>query len=296
MGAAGALRGRAERIWGMTRLRCLGLYLRHAPEHPGRWRLVRRAARLAPILKASSRRRVIRVAGLGRMAIDGSSQTGRILFATGSYEPGCSLVMRQHLHPGACMIDVGANIGYFTLAAARRVGPSGRVVAFEPQESVRRELVENVRLNGLTNVSIREEALSASSGSAEFYPGRRDNTGLASLRPLEGVTPTRVVQARFDDLWDDRAITLVKIDVEGAELQVLEGMSRCLERHRPSLVIEVTDGYLRALGASAEALYTWVQSRGYRLFQIEEDGRLTRLESPSAVGRSTQFNAFCSVG
>jgi len=232
------------------------------------------------------------------MRVDGSSQTGRILYATGEYERGTTLVIKRLLRPGQTMIDVGGNLGYFSILGARAVGPNGRVVAFEPVEHVRRQLLDNVRLNGLENVTVREEALARASGEATFYPGPADDTGLASLRPLEHSTAITLKQARLDDLWPPGdPIALIKMDVEGAEMSALEGMEGCLASYSPHLVVEVTDEYLRALGSSAEMLFRFLSNRGYTMQRIEDDGGLVPVESVDQLsGCPAQFNALFTKG
>lgn len=277
------------RLW---LLRGLGAYLRHAPDHPGRWRLIDPAVRLAPALKAVTSPMVIRLRDGTRMEIDGSSQTGRMLYATGEYESETSRLIRSLLNPGDTMIDVGANIGYFSILGARCVGPSGGVLAFEPVPPVRERLQRNIKLNGLDNVTIHAEALSDRSGVIQLFTGPQNDTGLASLRPLPDSTTIHVTQSRLDDLWDPAApIALVKIDVEGAELTALRGMRACLERYRPHVIVEITDEYLRAMGESASALVVYLLERGYSMYQITHR-RLDPIAGPEDLGRCPgQFNA-----
>jgi FkbM family methyltransferase len=278
--------------WRLFLLRCIGAYLRNAPDHPGRWRLIGPAVALAPALRSRTRPIVINVRDGFRMQIDGSSQTGRILYATGEYESETSQLIQRLLGPGQTMIDVGANIGYFAIVGARAVGSQGRVVAFEPVTGVREQLVRNLQLNGLANVTIRDEALSARSGTAVFFTGPQDDTGLASLRPLAASAQVRVAQARLDDLWDARQpIALIKIDVEGAELAALEGMAECLSRHSPDLIVEMTDEYLRALGASAASLLAFLAEKGYSMYRIDHHA-LVPIPGPADLARCpSQFNA-----
>jgi FkbM family methyltransferase len=279
--------------WRRFVLRCVGMYLRRAPMHPGRWRLIEPAVMMAPLLRTMSGSRVIRAREGFRLRVDGSSQTGRMLYMTGEYEQATTRVIQKILAPGQTMIDVGANIGYFSILGARTVGPHGRITAFEPMGRVRQQLVENLRLNGLANVTVREEALARASGEASFYPGPENDTGLASLRPLERSAEVRVKQARLDDLWDHQhSIALIKMDVEGAEMSALEGMEQCLRRHEPDLIVEITDEYLRGLGSSAASLYAFLDGKGYAAYEIGTEGRLFPVTSAGQLERCpSQFNA-----
>jgi FkbM family methyltransferase len=240
---------------------------------------------------------VVRVRDGFQLRVDGSSQSGRIVYVTGEYEPDTARLMRRRLQAGETMIDVGANIGYFTVAAALAVGPEGRVVAFEPAAATRHLLEENVRLNGLANVTVRDEALAATQSEAALYLGPQQDTGLASLRPLPGSSRAIVRQAPFDDLWPAaHRVALVKIDVEGAELAVLRGMAGLLERDHPDVIVEVTDRFLRELGASAPALFEFLTARGYRAFQIRAGASLHRIGSLGDLATCPpQFNALFST-
>lgn len=278
--------------WELPALRVIGAYLRHAPDHPGRWRLIDPAVRLAPALRAVTNPMVIRVREGFAMQIDGSSQTGRMLYATGEYESETSLLIQRLLRPGDTMLDVGANIGYFTILGARAAGVRGRVVAFEPMPQVRQRLERNIALNRVTNVVVRSEALSDTPGPSTFYAGPADDTGLASLRPLDGSTQVDVMRARFDDIWNpsDR-VALVKIDVEGAEMAAIGGMTECLKRDAPHVILEVTDGYLRAMGSSADALVAHLLGFGYSAYRIAHGPLVPLRHAGDLNACPPQFNA-----
>jgi len=283
--------------WRLPALQVLSAYVRHAPPHPGQWRMARLAVQWSPLLKTAPRPRVVRVRDGFRLLVDGTSQTGRIAYATGRYEPRTTQIIQARVQPGDVVVDVGANIGYFSIVAARAAGPSGRVVAFEPVESVRRQLARNLQLNDLEHVEIRSEALSDRTADATFYQGPDRDTGLGSLRPLEQGHQVTVHQVRFDDIWDpSRRVSLVKIDVEGAELRVLQGMADCLTRDRPDIIVEVTDQFLRALGASASDLLGFLTACGYRMYQIPDEGPLAEITTSAALAQAGfQFNALCST-
>jgi FkbM family methyltransferase len=278
-------------------LRVLALYLRWSPLEWGRWRVASLAVRLSPLLKETKWRRVVHARAGVRLRIDGSSQTGRILYATGEYEPATTSILEQLVRPGDTVIDVGANIGFFTVVAARLVGPGGRVLAFEPIPEVREKLVDNVQVNGLSNVSIYAEALGAEDTSTVLYLGPSQDTGLSSLRSMEASTQLAIRQLRLDSLWkDDRPIRLIKIDVEGAEMAALHGMASCLSRHQPALVVEITEAFLRQMKSSAEEVRTFLSARGYSMYQILDSGGLSPVSSASDLARCPpQFNALFTV-
>lgn len=168
--------------------------------------------------------------------------------------------------PGATVVDVGANIGYNTVYAARRVGPAGRVVAVEPAPDNLAVLERNVAACRLSNVGIERSAAGRASGRCELYL-RGDTSAVNSLFPescyshVTGVI--EVPLARLDDLVGDA--DLVKIDVEGAELDVLEGMPRLLSRPGLALIAEWHPTLQRMAGYAADGLPRWLLERGWRL-------------------------------
>ena len=270
----------------------IGAYLRALPWQFARWRLTSLSVRFAPVLKAMQPSGVVTLPSGLSMHNSGGSQTTRMLFATGEYEPATAALLSRLLRPGDTLIDVGANLGFFSLIGSKAVGPGGKVIAFEPAADVREQLRRNLALNACSNVVVRDEALSEESSKALLYLGDGDS-GLSSLRPLPGAETTTVTQARFDDISEGwgRA-NVVKIDVEGAELGVLKGMVRTLREQAPDLVVEVTDEYLKPLGGSSVALQSFLQQLGYSMFWISDDGGLVGMDAPHTLASApNQFNA-----
>ncbi|MBI2921475.1 MAG: FkbM family methyltransferase [Planctomycetes bacterium] len=179
----------------------------------------------------------------------------------------------QHLlRPGDRFVDVGANIGYYTLLAAALVGPSGAVEAFEPGQPALDRLRENIALNRLFNVRVHALALSDTPGSARFLTGRDTTNRLAAS--ADAASPSSSVPAaRLDDLLSGQPCALGKIDVEGAELRVLQGAEGMLSRANPPVwILEVTHR-LRDFGASEPQLASWLAARGYDLGSYDADAR-----------------------
>jgi FkbM family methyltransferase len=170
------------------------------------------------------------------------------------------------LRPGMAFLDVGANIGYYTAIAARLVGSAGVVHAFEPNNSVRAMLNENIHLNSLTNVVVHAQALSDASGEVTFYESTWNaNQGISSMFPGDALTHvTRVASTTLDELvptFDGRSIDLVKMDIEGAEPLAIEGGRQTFSGpNAPHLIFEAAD-----LGR-VEPL---VRSLGYQVRRID---------------------------
>jgi len=164
--------------------------------------------------------------------------------AFGLYELDTARTIRRLLRPGDTFIDGGANIGYFTLIAAKAVGPAGRVHAFEPQPDNRRRLAEHVAMNGLSDiVTIHPVALSDKPGEVELHTFENPaaNHGQSTFFASPG-TATRKVNVecvRLDDYLPSVTPRLIKLDIEGAEPLAIAGMSETLRAHRPAVIVEL---------------------------------------------------------
>jgi FkbM family methyltransferase len=169
-----------------------------------------------------------------RLVIDAQREK---FYWTGAYELPVQRLLQRVLAPGACFWDVGAHIGFFALIASRFVGATGHVEAFEPLPENRNRLGSALELNDVANVRVHPVALGARAGSAPFVSSGSSLTGSLAGRDDE---PGRKVQCRTLDQEADRLPLpdLIKIDVEGFELEALRGGARLLQEHRPRLVVE----------------------------------------------------------
>jgi FkbM family methyltransferase len=171
----------------------------------------------------------------------GSSIVGYML---GTAEPDMQAALKALIRPGMTVYDIGANVGFISIIAAHLVGPKGRVVAFEPLPSNARQIKYNASLNNFSHVAVREEALGNQEGQACFQvtdfatTGRLENGVVNKEKRGELVVTVR----RLDTVITEAGITppdLIKMDVEGAEVDVLAGASRTLATARPVMLIEL---------------------------------------------------------
>jgi FkbM family methyltransferase len=180
---------------------------------------------------------------------------------TGAYERAVQDVLVELVQPGDVVWDIGAHVGYFTLLLSHLVGPSGKVVAFEPVSDNRLRLEESLRLNGVANVVVRCEAAGSSCGQVMLHS--RGSSLTWTLRGDE-VDPTAVLSVPSVTLDEVAAKgeppALLKIDAEDAEVDVLRGATTLLAHHRPYIVVELVDPAMRyeclsvASGYSARSL------------------------------------------
>jgi FkbM family methyltransferase len=201
------------------------------------------------------------------VVVDLRTAFGKRVYRYGPYVDPDFDILRRFLRPGDVFVDCGANLGQFTLTAARLVGPTGIVVAYEPSPHTYASLRRNVDANGFANVQLHQLALGARSSVATFV-AMPDSGGLSSFAPAEPSlgTVVDVAVVALDDELDDglrRRVALVKIDVEGAELQLLAGASSLLTSQRPPVLIEIEDEHLRRQGGSAVEVAEFLGDLGY---------------------------------
>lgn len=189
------------------------------------------------------------------------------------YEPYERRLLEGLVVPGTTVIDVGANIGLYTLLFARAVGKTGRVYAFEPEPENFRLLAHNLRTNGCTNVTIVPKAVAARTGVATLFLSV-DNRGDHRLfDPGDGRRSMPVPTVSLDEWFAgyNDPIALVKIDIQGAEIQALAGMGGLLERHAETWVaLEYWPAGLRRAGTSGEALLDAIDALDRLVFRIDE--------------------------
>jgi FkbM family methyltransferase len=181
------------------------------------------------------------------------------------------------LRPGDVVFDVGANVGLYTLIAARKVAPEGHVYAFEPSPDTFAILDRNIRSNGLEAVvTCFELGLSDSDGEGELLSGGAAYRAYNSFgRPTEGaVTETQaVVIQRLDSVIAREGLprpTLVKIDVEGWETHVLRGGERLFDAiDAPHVLVEFNHRAARNAGSSTDELHAELRGRGYQAFRYD---------------------------
>jgi len=195
--------------------------------------------------------------------------------------------LNDFLRPGDVFVDVGANIGLFTLIAAICVGPKGRVFAFEPTTATFGRLVDNVRLNDFQNVTSVKLALSDVNGQLDLVRSIDGFDAWNSLaRPTMGkvFSKERVVANAWDQYAGRHdlvgAVTMMKIDVEGWESRVLAGGKETFARmDAPVLQVEFADEAARAAGSSCGDLYETLERLGYRMFVYDPGMRALVPES-----------------
>jgi FkbM family methyltransferase len=202
---------------------------------------------------------------------DPNSYIGRFIWHRGIFEEAVLKSIAGHLKPGMTFIDIGANIGQHTCVAAKLVGPTGRVVSFEPGSVARARLLRNVALNGFRNVQVHDCALGNRDSTAVLHRLDPDNDGHASIAPTTtpGSADEHVVVKTLDSVLEVTGPCVVKIDVEGAEVSVLEGATRLLHEQKPrAIFVECVDAYLKKFGSSGGELFELLTGAGYTVYVL----------------------------
>jgi FkbM family methyltransferase len=209
---------------------------------------------------------------------------GAVIFWTGYHEFNELRYLHSYFKPEMVFVDVGANQGEFSLFAAKRL-PTGKVYAFEPVGDFFSMLKENISLNKFANIEPWKLGLSDKAGSFPIYfdsDHKNQNEGIASLFALPDQQVKETIETiTLDSFCSNNQITkvdVIKIDVEGAEFQVLKGSEQVLRNSKPLLMVELSEVNFKAAGYTSKELVGWVTSLGYKMYLIKK-GRLIQTNS-----------------
>lgn len=203
-------------------------------------------------------------------------------FFLGETNPLETILVRNILKKGDTFVDVGAHMGWYSLNAASIVGNNGKVIAFEPNPSCVVGFNKNtIGLNKYKNIILEKIALSDKAKIAEFWIGDdmggslvKENTERLTI-DRSRIESIKIKTKTFDSYikkYNDLKIKLIKIDVEGAEVQVLKGAEKYLKKYKPDILIEVIDESLRANGSSKKELFDYLKKLSYTPFELTNDG------------------------
>jgi FkbM family methyltransferase len=208
-----------------------------------------------------------------------SSVFASIIQSSGIYEPHVAKEIIGRLKPGNMFIDIGANLGYFTLMASNLVGDSGKVISFEPETEAYNYCKKNMELNQLQNVSLYKYGLWSEKKtlSISASPILGGNHIITEGSPIECIP--------LDQL--NLAPDLIKMDIEGAEPFALKGMIETLRQSRPVLLLELNRSCLRTFfKKDSEDIWDPLTELGYEVYQNPGGKKITSVE---------QLNSLCPV-
>ena len=205
-----------------------------------------------------------------------------IAYGIHTWEPYTTELFQNALKPGSTVLDIGAHHGYFSLLAAKCVGPEGMIYAFEPAPENFKILKRNIELNHLTNVIPINKAVSDKSTTLPFYFRRQTGvTGslFATQQSDENTVPVECVT--IDEHLDGKSVDVVKMDIEGAEATALIGMEDTLSRSNDIvLFVEINSDCLLQAGVTPDGLLNQLDKAGFKCLDIDEIGETLRPVNP----------------
>jgi FkbM family methyltransferase len=214
------------------------------------------------------------------------------------FEAGPIDGLKRFVSTGGTIIDVGANVGVFSELFAGWVGSNGRVMAIEPEANNLRSLASTASaLGSKTPIDVIAGAASDRSGSGRLAVNR-DHPGDHRLSDAFGPDTLSVALYRLDDLMAERdwpPVQIIKVDVQGAELQVINGATDILRRDRPAVFMEIDDNALRTQGTSASELVKRMDSLHYRPHALDADGAITPIDADAIIARVSGAQAYVDI-
>jgi FkbM family methyltransferase len=194
------------------------------------------------------------------------------LRSTGAFEPWETALVKAELRPGDVVLDVGANIGYYTLIFANLVGPTGKVYAFEPDPTNFALLRHNVGLNGYRNVVLVNKAVSDRTAAARLFLCDFNTGDHRIYDSADGRPSVPIETVDLDSFFGRRRrLDFIKFDIQGAEWAALHGMTGLLRRHdRLKMITEFWPFGLSKYGVSAADYLAFLLGQGFQLFDIDE--------------------------
>ena len=205
------------------------------------------------------------------------------LFWYGYYEKELSDLLKKMLRTNDVFIDIGANIGYFSLLSAK-ILPSIKVFSFEPVKVLFQKMNENFSLNDSKNIVAINAAVGEMNEQREIYLSAPDNLGMSSFQQPENYSgkKEKVEVIAFDDWFKTsglKKISLIKLDIEGSEVAALKGMRVVLEEQKPALIVEINPETLSQFDLKPLDIYNYLNQLNFDGFLISENSRLEHLNS-----------------
>lgn len=239
------------------------------------------------------------VVGPHKMFIDKEDRViSAELILSGKWEEYESNLFEKSIQPGDTVLDIGAHIGYYTLIAARKVGPKGKVYAFEPLTKNFNLLKKNVEANGYTNVELINAAVSNKVGIAKLFLSNEDNYGDQRIYDSEESRKTlRINTTTLDKYFSNRkGVNVVKMDIQGSEMLALKGAIQLFKRSRKLKVFtEFWPKALRQAGSSATEYLNLLKRYRLELYEVSNEKASVKKVSPKTLlGRypeTSMFNA-----
>lgn len=222
------------------------------------------------------------------------------LLTTGKYEPLQTNLFLEYLHPGTTVLDVGANVGYYTVLASEKVGPKGVVFSFEPDPENFQLLKENLHLNSCKNVQAEQKAVTNQDAEIEFTIEATNKGESAVASENSKGKRYRIPGVRIDTflpLQKVKKLDVIKIDIEGAEIQALQGMKQTIATSNSlTLFIEYNPSRIKLYGSKPDDLLKLLEGLGFTLKTIIDETRSLKLPySDENLAKTMRHTTYCNL-
>lgn len=222
------------------------------------------------------------------------------LFYRGIWEENETRLVKNEIHIDDIVLDIGANIGYYTLIFANLVGPGGKIFSFEPEPTNFNLLKKNIEINGHQNITIENVAVSNDSGKIKLFLSEKD-PGQHKIDCGIDVSNNYIIvnKISLDDYFKNnplaKKISFIKIDVEGSEINVLKGMQNILNINKKlKILIEYSPKHIRNFGIEPIELLEFLKTNEFNFFLIESNGMIpTNEKSLLKISNDSVTNIFC---
>ena len=202
------------------------------------------------------------------------------LSINGIYEEFETSIVKKEVNSGDVVIDVGANIGYYTLIFAKLVGEKGKIFAFEPDPTNFQLLKKNVEINGFHNVILEQKALSDNSGKMMLSLNNENTAGHhLDFKNQNTTNSTEVDVLSLDEYFLNKNIDInfIKMDVEGAESNVIKGMTNILKNSKDlKMIVEYNPNAINQLGLNPENYLNLLSINGFSFYDIDETTKIMK--------------------
>lgn len=211
------------------------------------------------------------------------------------YEPAQTQVVKEHVKEDNVVVDIGAHVGYYTLLFAQLVGPKGKVYAFEPDPANFELLKKSVEINGYQNVTVIQKVVSNKNGKVKLYLGdnNRAINRIYDAKMNDAKEIIEVDSIRLDDYFRnyEGEIDFIKMDVEGSETSVIDGMPSILQKTKTLKIMTEFYPYLiRKFGKEPEEFVQSLLTTGFKVYDVlyDKNGEISTLDLSSTLTKSSQ--------
>lgn len=241
---------------------------------------LRRRAQQSKIVQKGAERSLYRTADKHLFWLNSTGHVDQSIIQTGVFEPGSTLVVQRLAKKGDVVLDVGANIGYYSILMSTLVGKEGKVICFEPTQHYGKILDKNIKVNNLTNVETYRIGLSNREQELEIQIGVNSAT-LHVPGKKKLISSEKIKLQTLDDFIDDHPLSkidFIKIDVDGHEPLFLEGAKNTIDKYQPNILLEVSHPHYLNAGYTAWDFYEFLKSKGFYIYHEEGLTEITDME------------------